>query len=378
MRYETDPVCTIYSHMVNRFTKPLYSLKPRKASIKDVAQAAGLSPTTVSRYLNRGIVLPARSANRIDEAVRLLGYRPDHLARNLSLGKSHLIGLIIPEISNPFFAALASAVEDVAFAAEYGVLICNTHNDVAREFAYLRLLASRQLDGIAFLTCQANNPELVAALNQNSHVVLVDEDIDGVKAGRVFCENRAGGRSAAEYLIDRGHVRIGFIGGPENLLSSRERYAGFVSACGERGLAHPQRFVSFGPYTADFGRRTATQFLGASRPPTAIFATSDYVALGVLHAATDLGLHVPQDLSLVGFDDMPFAADLSPALTTIRQPIHELGKMGAELLLRSMDGAAESNPTLRLPVKLIERSSVRRQKTRTRVASRRSASLKHV
>ena len=363
---------------LNRFTKPIYSLKSRKATIKDVAVAAGLSPTTVSRYLNRGIVLPASSADRIDEAVRSLGYRPDYLARNLSLGKSHLIGLIIPEISNPFFAELASAVEDVAFAADYGVLICNTHNDVAREFAYLRLLASRRLDGIAFLTCQADNPELVAALNQTSHVVLVDEDIDGVNAARVFCENRAGGRFAAEYLIDHGHIRIGFIGGPEHLLSSRERYAGFASVFAERGLAHPQRLVSFGPYTSDFGRGTAMRFLAASEPPTAIFAASDYVALGVLHAATDLGLHVPQDLSLIGFDDMPFAADLSPALTTIRQPIHELGKVGAELLFRSMNGPADGAPTLRLPVRLIERRSVRHLKTRLRVKLRRSAAFKRL
>jgi LacI family transcriptional regulator, galactose operon repressor len=170
---------------VNRFTKSVY-VDRRRVTIKEVAQAAGLSTTTVSRYLNRDIVLPPASAARIDEAVRSLDYRPNRLARNLSLGKSHIIGLIIPEISNPFFANLASAVEDVAFAAGYGALVCNTHNDVEREFSYLRLLSSRQLDGIVFLTCQADNPELLSILSQNHPVVLVDEDIEGVVAPRVF------------------------------------------------------------------------------------------------------------------------------------------------------------------------------------------------
>jgi LacI family transcriptional regulator len=338
----------------------------RKVTIKEVAQAAGLSPTTVSRYLNRDIVLPTASAARIDEAVRLLDYRPNRLARNLSLGKSHIIGLIIPEISNPFFANLASAVEDVAFAAGYGVLVCNTHNDVEREFSYLRLLSSRQLDGIVFLTCQADNPELLSILSQNHPVVLVDEDIEGVLAPRVFSENRTGACLATRYLLEHGHRRIGFIGGPENLLSSRERFAGFTTALSDQGTPAQARLVRFGRYTTDFGREVATEFLRSRNPPTAIFATSDYVALGVLHAATDLGVPVPRKLSLVGFDDMPFAAFLSPPLTTVRQPIRELGKSGTDMLFQLINGELSNAPTLRLPVQLIERGSVRRAQMRRR------------
>ncbi|MBV9671765.1 MAG: LacI family DNA-binding transcriptional regulator [Verrucomicrobia bacterium] len=256
-----------------------------KTTIRDVAKAASLSPTAVSRYLNRAIVLPPDSAARIEEAVRALDYRPNGLARNLSLGKSHIIGLIIPEISNPFFANLASAVEEVAFAADYGVLACNTRNDVAREFSYLRLLSSRQLDGILLLTCQADNPELLPLLEKNRPVVLVDEDIEGLIAPRVFSENRSGGYLAAKHLIDYGHRRIGFIGGPERLLSSRERFAGFIDALKENSTPIQSEFIRFGPYTTDFGREVATAFLKMKPSPTAIFATSDYVALGVLHAA---------------------------------------------------------------------------------------------
>jgi LacI family transcriptional regulator len=344
---------------VNRFTKAIH-MRGRNITIKDVAKAAGFSPTAVSRYLNRDIILPASSAARIDEAILFLDYRPNHLARNLSLGKSHIIGLIIPEISNPFFASLASAVEDVAFAANYGVVVCNTHNDAAREFSYLRLLSSHQLDGIVLLTCQSDNLNLLSLLGESHRVVLVDEDVEGVIAPRVFSENRVGGYLATKHLVEYGHRSIGFIGGPERLLSSRERFAGFASVLSECNTPIQPCLVRFGPYTTNFGREIARELLRKSNPPTAIFATSDYVALGVLHAATDLGISVPRDLSLVGFDDMPFAAFLSPPLTTVRQPIRELGESGANLLFSLINGTPPAMAPLRLPVELIERGSVQR------------------
>src|SRR5260370_42391047 len=149
--------------------------RPKVNTLKDLAKAAKLSPTAVSRYLNRDMLLPPESAARIEEAIRELDYQPNRLARNLSSGSSRLIGLVIPEISNPFFATLATAVEDVASQSDYGVLLCNTHNDPDRELRYLRLLRTRQLDGIVYLTSDADNPDLIATLARNETVVLVDE-----------------------------------------------------------------------------------------------------------------------------------------------------------------------------------------------------------
>ncbi len=335
-------------------------IKRRKAiTIRDVAVAAGLSPTAVSRYLNRTMVLPNESASRIEEAIRKLDYQPNGLARNLSRGSSRMIGLVIPEISNPFFASLASAVEDVAFRAGHGVLLCNTRNDPDRELSYLRLLCTRQIDGIVYLTSHADNPELIAMMARDERVVLIDEDVTGVSAPRVFCENRMGGYAATRHLLEHGHARVAFIGGPEKLLSSRERYAGFEMALGESRIKRRSRFVRFGPYTADFGREVANELLTSKCPPTAIFAASDYVALGVLNAAQNLSLSIPEDLSLVGFDDMPFAALLSPPLSTVRQPIRELGEAGANLLFQLIEGKLGELPVLRLPVELISRDSVR-------------------
>jgi LacI family transcriptional regulator, galactose operon repressor len=335
------------------------TLKRRKTTtIRDVARAAHLSPTAVSRYLNRTMILPAQSATRIEEAIRKLDYQPNGLARNLSLGSSRTIGLVIPEISNPFFASLATAVEEVAFQAGYGVLLCNTHNSPDRELSYLRLLSTRQIDGIVYLTSHADNPDLLAMMARDERIVLVDEDVAGVPAPRVFCENRVGGHIATKHLLEHGHERIAFIGGPKKLLSSRERHAGFENALRECKMKSRSRFVRFGSYTAAFGKEVAMEMLTRSERPTAFFAASDYVALGVLNAAKSLGISVPNDLSLVGFDDMPFAELLSPPLTTVRQPIQALGEAGARLLIQLIKGEIDQLPLLQLPVELISRSSV--------------------
>ena len=334
--------------------------RQRVTTIRDVARAAKLSPAAVSRYLNGDMVLPKTSASRIDRAVRELNYQPNRLARNLSLGQSKMIGLIIPDISNPFFATLACAVEEVAFKAGYGVLLCNTQNDRAREFSYLKLLSGRQLDGILFLTNQAENPALAEILARSRNVVLIDEDVPGVSAPRIFSENRTGAYLAACHLLDNGHERIAFIGGPKNLLSTRERFTGFENALQERGLKPITQLVRFGPYTSDFGRDTALRFFEAKNRPTAIFASSDYVALGVLNAAHRADLEIPASLSLIGFDDMPLAELLQPSLTTVRQSAQALGANGTKVLLNLIAGEPVERVETRLPVQLIKRGSVRR------------------
>jgi LacI family transcriptional regulator len=329
------------------------------ATIHDVAQSAGVSPTTVSRYLNNRIDLPAPTAARIDAAIARLDYRPNLLAKRLSTGKSEAIGLVTPEIANPFFAELAAAVEDEAEQHGYAVFMSSTRGDVAREIASLKRLNDRHVDGLILMTNRPDNGTLAALIEPGSPVVLIDEDIPGVDVPRVFVENAQGAYMAARHLIDAGHRRIAMIGGAKGLLTVEERRQGFERAMREHRLTIQPEHLLFGDYSREFGRAATVALLASAEPPTAIIAASDYLALGVLQALRDAGLSLPGDMSIVGFDDMPFADLVDPALTTIRQPIATIGRLGFQTLLGLMAGKPVE-PLTRLPVQFIERKSVAR------------------
>lgn len=332
----------------------------RRVTIKDVAKAAHVSPAAVSRHLNRQISLPPATAQRIDQAVEALGYHPNQLARNLSRGQSRMLGLVTPDIANPFFAQLASAAAEEASARGFHILLCSTQNDPERELAYLELLNSKQLDGIVLLTSCAVSDTLEQHISGRARVVLVDEDTNLQGVPKVFVDNQRGGYLATRHLLSRGHTRVAHIGGPSHLFSAKERFEGYAAALAEEGVAFSPELARFGLYTEAYGREAAQQLLGLSQPPSAIFAASDYAALGVLRCLREHGLIVPDDISLVGFDDIPLAGLLQPALTTVRQPIDRLGHEGVRLLVEAITPGGEADPpVLRLPVELIERDSVR-------------------
>ena len=330
------------------------------ATIHDVAQSAGVSPTTVSRYLNNRIELPAPTAARIDAAISELGYRPNLLARRLSTGKSEAIALVTPEIANPFFAALAAAVEDEAERHGYAVFMSSTRGDVTREIASLRRLNDRHVDGLILMTNRPDDGTLAVLIEPGSPVVLVDEDLPGVEVPRIFVENAEGTYLATSHLIAKGHRAIAMIGGPDGLMSVSERRQGFERAMREHGLAAPPERLLLGSYTREFGRSAAARLLAAAEPPTAIVAASDYIAVGIMQALREAGLRIPDDMSIVGFDDMPFAELMDPALTTIRQPVAAMGRLGFQTLARLMAGERPAATLTRLPVQFIERKSVTR------------------
>lgn len=326
------------------------------ATIRDVAREAGVSPATVSRYLNGNIELPADTAGRIDAASKRLDYRPNLLAKRLSLGSSETIGLVTPEIANPFFAALAAAAEDEARRAGFSILLSSTGGDLEMEAASIDRLAARHVDGLLVLTNRVDDGRLRDLIDGRTDVVVLDEDVPGANVTRIFVENQAGAYDATRHLIAAGHRRIAHIGGPEQLLSARERFAGFARAMEEAGLAVADGMVRFGAYEREFGR-DATRAILAQDPPTAVFTGSDYIAIGVLQELAAHGLSAPADLSLASFDDMPFADLLSPPITTVRQPIEALGRLGIRTLLAQIRGEG-TPPIQRLPTELVIRRSV--------------------
>jgi len=327
------------------------------ATIHDVALDANVSPTTVSRYLNHRIELPASTAARIDAAIAKLDYRPNLLAKRLSTGRTEAIGLVAPEIREPFFAELASAVEDEADRHGYTIFMSSTRSDRQREIASLNRLHDRHVDGLIMMTNTPDDGTLARLIGRRRNVVLIDEDIPGVSVPRVFVENEIGAYLATRHLIDAGHERIAFIGGPEGLFSVERRRAGYVRALKEAGLPVRKQWMAGGSFASVFSRKATLQFLKLGNPPTAIFGSSDYLVIGVLQALKQAGISIPRQMSVVGFDDMPLTELLNPPLTAIRQPIEALGRQGFQVLFSLLKG--EQPPRLTtLPVQLIQRESV--------------------
>jgi LacI family transcriptional regulator len=330
---------------------------PRPARVKDVAALAGVSVTAVSRYLNAGLTLPPATAARIDAAVRKLDYRPNRMARSLSLGRTDTIGLVVPEIANPFFAHLAAAVEEAAEAEGMGLLLCATLNRLDRELDYLERLRSHQVDGLIFLTNHGDDGTLARHIGATRGIVLIDEDVAGTQVPKLFCDNEQGGQLAGAHLLEAGHRSLGFVGGPEALMSSGERLAGLRQAVArEDGAA--VAWSCAGPHTPEQGRSAAEAWLALKRRPTGLFIGSGALLAGFLEGVRHAGLSVPDDLSLVAFDDIGPLHLFNPPITAIRQPVEEFGRQGVALLRARLCGEAPAGGTTRLPVKLVVRQSV--------------------
>lgn len=333
------------------------------ATLSDVALEAGVSPTAVSRYLNNRIELPQSTKDRIDAAIVKLEYRPNLLAKRLSTGKTEAISLVTPEIANPFFAELAAAVEAEADRHGYAVYMSSTRGDRRREADAIRRLNDQHVDGLIMMTNKPDDGTIANLLLRQQNVVLLDEDIPGVGVPRVFVENEQGTYLATQHLIEAGHRDIALVSGPEALMSVRERLAGYRRAMSEAGRSIRDEWICLGEYTREFGRDATDRMLAMPHLPSAIVACSDYIAIGVLEALQMAGLDVPSDISLVGFDDMPFAEFINPPLTTVRQPVAEMGRIAFQRLL-SLVNKTPVEALTRLPVELIVRHSVAPYKRR--------------
>ena len=330
------------------------------ASLKDVAKEAGLSPAAVSRHLNGTLELPQETRDRIERAVRRLGYRPNPHARRLSLGRSDTLTLIVPDIANPFFAALAATVERAAFERGLIVQLHATSNLEAREIAVLELAADIRSDGVVFCTNRRPGPDVAKAIKALPRAVLVDEAVPGARAPQIFADNAQGGYLAGRHLASWGHRKVAYVGGDQALTSTRLRAEGL-----ERGLmegsggADVGVRILAGHHDVASGRALATELLDAGSDETAIFVGSDELAIGVIETLRERDVRIPQDMSLVSFDGARALHLYDPPITAVRQPAKKLGERAVELLL---DGNWEDRafPDLveYLPVELIERASV--------------------
>jgi LacI family transcriptional regulator len=325
-------------------------------SLQDVARAANLSPATVSRYLNGSLSLPLETSTRIDAAIAELGYRPNPHARSLSRGRSDTIGLVIPDIANPFFSRLAAAIEKYADEAGLGLMLCSSLNRPKRELDYIEQLRRNHVDGLLFATNHQDHGALAAAINAVPNIVLIDEDISGTHVPKVFSDNSLGGRLAARHLIDMGHRNLAYIGGPIDIMSAKERLAGFRDVAVARDARISAAF--HGDYTSAHGRDAMIALLDRRTEITAVFAGSDEILLGMLDVMRERGIKAGQDLSLITFDDAGQLGFFDPPITAIRQSTDEIGRQSFEFLRARIAGET-GNPVIRVSVELIVRQSIR-------------------
>jgi LacI family transcriptional regulator len=325
----------------------------------DVARAAGVSPATVSYVINNGPrpVAP-ETREKVLAAIRELGYQPNAVARNLRLQRSSTIGLILPDTHNPYFAEVARGVEQVAFEQGYTVMLCHSDYNPEREIQYVNVLFAERAAGVIWFP-SVNSSEPAQRLSSfGIPLVVLDRFVPGLQCPTVVANNFRGGYMATKHLIELGHESIACISRPNELYHSQERVRGYLTALQDHHLASSKELIVKGGFRLEDGRAATFKLLNFKHPPTAIFAYNDFMAIGALRAASERGLRVPEDLSIVGFDDIPQSAFTVPALTTIRQPKLDMGRRGTELLINLID--CKSPPTeaeAPLDVELIIRES---------------------
>ena len=329
------------------------------ATLKDVAQRASVSISTVSRVINRPEKVKPKTRARVQEAIEALDYRPSRIAQRLRdrAGHGDLLGMMIPDIQNPFYSEIVRGTEDVAFAHDSATILCNTDEDPERQQFYINVLKGESANGV-LLPPLFRNGTLALDLKQLSiPLVCFDRRVPGDPIDTVVVDNRRGARLMTEHLLDLGHERIGLICGPSSLSTSTERAEGYRAALREAGVMIDEDLIAMETPRREAGYTRALQLLDLDHPPSALFAGNNQLALGVLEAVYERGLHIPDDVAVVGFDDAPWTKLLQSPLTTVRQPAYEIGRRAAELLFERMKQPDRSPALVTLQPELIIRQS---------------------
>jgi LacI family transcriptional regulator len=330
------------------------------ATLRDVALLAGVSIGSASAVVNSTAPVSPAMRAKVMKAVDELGYSPDGVARSLRLGRTRAIGLLLPDITNPHFAGMASAIEVACDAAGYALMLCNTADDPAKEIRHLRLMRTQRVDGIILVPGGATTDAERIRQAIVAPTVIVDRTVDGLDFDAVLLDNRAAGRMVVEYLIRSGHRRIGIIVGPAGVSISSERLAGYRETLAENGITFEESLVATGEFQPEPAYRAAITLLHQRPRPTAIFATSNHTTIGVMMALADQGFRCPQDISVAGIDDFAWSNAFSPRLTTAAQPIAEIGRNAVQSLIERMRGVAAPAPRrVLLAAQLIVRDSCR-------------------
>ncbi len=329
------------------------------ATIRDVARLANVSVATVSNALNSSDRVSPELLARVRAAVDKLSYTPHAGARSLRKRSSGLLGLVVGDITNPFFSDLFEAVEDAAAASGYLVLLCNSSERSEREEAHLRMLRTQRIDGLILASTGSGSMSRAALLaGLEIPVVLVDRAMEGLGYDAVVLDNRAAGFQATRHLTELGHRRIALINGPPLLRTASDRLQGYREALLSAGLPFDPALVRDAGFQERPARSAFAELMTAPQPPTAVFATNNLMTIGVVRALADHGLSCPRDISLVGIDDLPWADAVLPRLTAIAQPVRQMGETAVAMLLERIAGSRLGpGSTIVMPPRLVVRRS---------------------
>jgi LacI family transcriptional regulator len=327
-------------------------------TITDVAKRAGVSNATASRVLGGYGYVSREKRERVLQAAKELDYQPHLIAKSMVTGRTKTVGLVVGDIENPFFAALARAMNQVLLPEGYALVAYTTNENLEEEKRAIQVLSSRQVDAMVIApTSFRERSHIQTALHREMPVVLVDRAIEGLKADTVAVANFQGAYEAVKHLTGLGHRRIGFLSDSLELASNRERLAGYRHALEEVGIPFDPLRVQTSGFTIQDGYRGAVILLNQQPRPSAIFAANNFMATGLLLAARDMHTRIPDELSLIGFDDAEWYQLLTPAISAVAQPVHEMGAAAARVVLRRLAGDDSPPQVTRLPTRLILRRS---------------------
>ncbi|SMH50427.1 transcriptional regulator, LacI family [Rathayibacter oskolensis] len=332
----------------------------RQPSLHDIAKESGVSVSTVSRYVNGQLTLKPDTESRVLAAMERLGYSaPPRPASRTRATRTGAIGLVVPSVGNAYFGRIAESIVTAAESHGLAVLTASTHSHARKENEYVAMLAERSVDALIYAGNHTSNSSLSSLITSGLPVVVIDEALlDGPPVDTVLVDDYAGAYQAVAHLASMGHERIAMVSGPTRLRSVGERRRGFHDALRRAGLDPEDQVILSGPFSEDFGVGALSRLLSAPKPPTAVFAASDVIALGLMTGAANLGVAIPRELSLVGFDDIPAAGYVSPRLTTVRMPPERMAAAAIAMVIERLEGVARSEQQSVVPVALVVRETV--------------------
>jgi LacI family transcriptional regulator len=329
-------------------------------TIYDVAREANVSMATVSRVVNGNPNVKPTTRKKVLEAIERLGYRPNAVARGLASKKTTTVGVIIPDISSIFYAELARGIEDIATMYKYNIILSNSDQNKEKEMHLLNTMLGKQVDGIVFMSENITEEHVEEFEKSPVPIVLAASFDEQSKIPSVNIDYEQGAYDAVKYLLDKGHKRIAFICGPsEHAAAEARKLAGYKRALEEAGTAYNEELVLEGDFTYDSGMEAFDKLWELSDKPTAIFVSSDEMALGVIHGGQDKGIHIPNDVEIIGFDNTRLATMVRPQLTTVVQPMYDIGAVAMRLLTKYMNKETVEDHTVILPHRIQFRKSTK-------------------